>query len=386
VTPGERALDDDEDVADPAEAASRIGRRRPLTVGELSGIAALVAVVALIPVVWSNAYALGVMITAMIVLVLNISWNFVLGVAGVWNFGQLAIYAIGGYGVGLLMLHTPLPPALAIVCGGLLAAGVSVLLAFPTLRLHGIYTSLLTFSFAQVFLFIVVNDPKGLTGGTFGFPTVPGLFSFLSPTASLHAYFWTMLAVVIVATAIVARIRGSRLGIALRAIRDAPAYAAARGISPLKYRVIAFAISGFIAGVAGGLYLSYNQSFTTAAMGLTPMSIDVTMLVIGGLGTMWGPILGTSVLTGLQVSLVDYPGIQLTILGAILLVIVVFVPGGLVGLLSSIRRRVSAWVTEGEADDDDVDTGEPGPPAAASEEREALSAEAPSPRVPLEEG
>jgi branched-chain amino acid transport system permease protein len=386
VTPGERALDDDEDVVDPAEEASRIGRGRPLTVGELSGIAALVAVVALIPVVWSNAYALGVMITAMIVLVLNISWNFVLGVAGVWNFGQLAIYAIGGYGAGLLMLHTPLPPALAIVCGGLLAAGVSVLLAFPTLRLHGIYTSLLTFSFAQVFLFIVVNDPKGLTGGTFGFPTVPGLFSFLSPTASLHAYFWTMLAVVIVATAIVARIRGSRLGIALRAIRDAPAYAAARGISPLKYRVIAFAISGFIAGVAGGLYLSYNQSFTTAAMGLTPMSIDVTMLVIGGLGTMWGPILGTSVLTGLQVSLVDYPGIQLTILGAILLVIVVFVPGGLVGLLSSIRRRVSAWVTEGEADDDEVDAGEPGRPAAASEEREALSAEAPSPRVPLEEG
>ncbi|MGZ4115652.1 MAG: branched-chain amino acid ABC transporter permease [Actinomycetota bacterium] len=365
------------------EAAARIGRGRPLTSAEIAGIVALVVVVALIPLVWSNAYALGVMITAMIVLVLNISWNFVLGVAGVWNFGQLAIYAIGGYGTGLLMLHTPLPPVLAIVCGGLLAAGMSVLLAFPTLRLHGIYTSLLTFSFAQVFLFVVVNDPAGLTGGTFGFPTVPGLFSFLSPTASLHAYFWTMLAVVIVATLAVARIRGSRLGIALRTIRDAPSYAAARGISPLKYRVIAFAISGFIAGVAGGLYMSYNQSFTTAAMGLTPMSIDVTMLVIGGLGTIWGPILGTSVLTGLQVSLVDYPGIQLTILGAILLVIVVFVPGGIVGLLASIRHRISAWVAEeeGEGEGDRPPEEEP---VAAREEREALSAEAPTPRVPLE--
>ncbi|MGZ4108951.1 MAG: branched-chain amino acid ABC transporter permease [Actinomycetota bacterium] len=365
------------------EAAARIGRGRPLTSAEIAGIVALVVVVALIPLVWSNAYALGVMITAMIVLVLNISWNFVLGVAGVWNFGQLAIYAIGGYGTGLLMLHTPLPPVLAIVCGGLLAAGMSVLLAFPTLRLHGIYTSLLTFSFAQVFLFVVVNDPAGLTGGTFGFPTVPGLFSFLSPTASLHAYFWTMLAVVIVATLAVARIRGSRLGIALRTIRDAPSYAAARGISPLKYRVIAFAISGFIAGVAGGLYMSYNQSFTTAAMGLTPVSIDVTMLVIGGLGTIWGPILGTSVLTGLQVSLVDYPGIQLTILGAILLVIVVFVPGGIVGLLVSIRHRISAWVAEeeGEGEGDRPPEEEP---VAAREEREALSAEAPTPRVPLE--
>jgi branched-chain amino acid transport system permease protein len=365
-----------DETASPSPGA-RIGRGRPLSGGEIAGIVALVFVVALIPLVWSNAYALGVMITAMIVLVLNISWNFVLGVAGVWNFGQLAIYAIGGYGAGLMMLHTPLPPPLAIVVGGLAAAGVSVLLAFPTLRLHGIYTSLLTFSFAQVFLFVVVNDPKGLTGGTFGFPTVPGLFSFLSPTASLHAYFWTMLAVVIAATLAVARIRASRLGIALRTIRDAPSYAAARGISPLKYRVIAFAISGFLAGVAGGLYMSYNQSFTTAAMGLTPMSIDVTMLVIGGLGTMWGPILGTSVLTALQVSLVDYPGIQLTILGAILLVIVVFVPGGVVGLLASIRGRISAWVAEDERD------GGEGPPPAR-EEREALSAEAPTPRVPLE--
>ncbi len=332
--------------------ATRIGRGRALSGAEKAGILALVAVAVLVPFVWSNDYAVGVMVTAMITLVLNISWNFVLGIAGVWNFGQLAIYALGGYGTGLLMLHTPVPPPLAILLGGLLAAGVSILLAFPTLRLHGIYTSLLTFSFAQVFLFIVVNDPAGLTGGSFGFPTVRGLYSFLPPTTALHAYFWTVLAVAAAATLLVAWIRSSRLGIALRTIRDSPAYAAARGISPLKYRVIAFAISGFIAGVAGGLYLSYNQSFTTSAMGLTPMSIDVTMLVIGGLGTIWGPILGTGVLTGLQVSLVDYPGIQLTILGTILLVIVVFVPSGLVGLLSQIRSRISAWVAEDEEADD----------------------------------
>jgi branched-chain amino acid transport system permease protein len=379
VTPDERWVVAARPPPAARDLAARIGRVRQLSTWEIAGIVLLIGLVALIPLVWSNGYALGVMITAMIVLVLNISWNFVLGIAGVWNFGQLAIYAIGGYGSGLVMLHTPLPPVLAVVCGGLLAGAVSILLAFPTLRLHGIYTSLLTFSFAQVFLFVVVNDPAGLTGGTFGFPTVPGLFSFLSPTASLRAYFWTMLAIVVAATLAVARIRGSRLGIALRTIRDAPSYAAARGVSPLKYRVIAFSISGFIAGVAGGLYLSYNQSFTTAAMGLTPMSIDVTMLVIGGLGTIWGPILGTSVLTGLQVSLADYPGIQLTILGAILLVIVVFVPGGLVGLIASIRRRVSAWVEEDEGEEAPAERE-----TQAQEERGALSAEAPSPRVPFE--
>ena len=349
---------------------SRIGRPEELSIGRIAGICALTLAAAALPVVWSNGYALGVMITAMITLVLNTSWNFVLGVAGVWNFGQLAIYALGGYGAGSLMLHTPLPPALAILAGGMISAGMSILLAFPTLRLHGIYTSLLTFSFAQVFQFIVVNDPKGLTGGTFGFPTVRGLYSFLSPTASLRAYFWTVLGIVIVATFAIWRIRSSRLGIALRTIRDSPGYAAARGVSPLKYRVIAFAISGFIAGIAGALYLSYNQSFTTSAMGLTPMSIDVTMMVIGGLGTIWGPILGTSVLTALQVALADYPGIQLTILGTILLVIVVFAPNGIVGLISQMRRRVSAWMSEEEEEGAAVEesvAAEPGEGGTATE-------------------
>jgi branched-chain amino acid transport system permease protein len=81
-------------------------------------------------------------------------------------------------------------------------------------------------------------------------------------------------------------------------------------------------------------------------MGLTPMSIDVTMLVIGGLGTIFGPILGTAVLTVIQTWLVDYPGTQLTILGALLLVIVIFVPGGLVGWISRLDRRLRTWVAE----------------------------------------
>ena len=123
-------------------------------------------------------------------------------------------------------------------------------------------------------------------------------------------------------------------------------------MNPLKYRVIAFAISGFIAGIAGALYVSFNQSITPSVMGLTPMSIDVTMLVIGGLGTIAGPAIGTTLLTIIQTSLVDYPGIQLTILGTILLIIVVFVPGGLVGLIVRIKGRISRWVSEGEGGGD----------------------------------
>lgn len=302
---------------------------------------------ALLPLVYHDAYYLTVIVTALIVLTLNISWNFVLGMAGVWNFGQLAIYALGAYGSGLLMLHaTWLPVAVDVLLGGLLAAVISVLLAIPTLRLFGIYTSLLTFAFSQVVQYVALNDPGGLTGGPFGFPTVPGLYPDLEPEAQLRAYYWTALGVAVLATAAVAWLRASPLGITLRSIRDAPAYTAARGANPLAARVVAFGISGFIAGLAGGLYICFNQSITANAMGLTPMSIDVTMLVIGGLGTIFGPILGTAVLTVIQTWLVDYPGTQLTILGALLLVIVIFVPGGLVGWISRMDRRVRAWVAE----------------------------------------
>ena len=121
--------------------------------------------------------------------------------------------------------------------------------------------------------------------------------------------------------------------------------------------IAAFVLSGFLAGVAGALYLSFQQSFTTSQMGLTPMSIYVTMLVIGGLGTVTGPIIGTVVVTAIQTKLINYPGWTLTVLGASLLVIVVFVPGGFVGVVSRINRRIAAWVGE----EEDLPPGDPEP-------------------------
>jgi branched-chain amino acid transport system permease protein len=326
---------------------SRLAAAFPdMTAGRWGASAALVVIAALVPVAVSNQYAMTVMVTTLILLVLNTSWNFVLGIAGVWNFGQLAIYALGGYGAGILMLRTSLSPWLAVVAGGVVGALAAVLLAFPTLRLYGIYTSLLTFAFAEVVQYVILNDGSGLTGGSFGLPIVRGLFGSASIAAADRDYYWTTLVVVVISTIAIAAVSRSSLGIALRGLRDAPAYAAARGVSPLRYRLIAFAISGFLAGIAGSLYVCFNQSIDPSVMGLTPMSIDVTMLVIGGMGTISGPIIGTVLLAVVQTALVTHPGAELTILGFFLLVIVVFVPGGIAGLVSRYWRRVAAWAAE----------------------------------------
>lgn len=328
----------------------------PMTAGRWTLTTAAVVVAALIPLVLSSQYYLSVMVTTLILVVLNISWNFVLGVAGVWNFGQLAIYALGGYGAGIIMLHSTVSPWLALAAGGVVGTIAAVLLAFPTLRLYGIYTSLLTFAFAEVIQYVILNDGSGITGGSFGLPAVSGLFGSLSPGAQNRAYYWTALAVVVAATLALAAVGQSGLGIALRGIRDAPGYAAARGVNPLRYRIIAFAVSGFLAGIAGGLYVSAEGSIAPTVMGLTPMSVYVTMLVIGGLGTSTGPILGTILVQIVATALITHPGAEFTILGLFLLIVVIFVPDGLTGLTSRYWHRIGAWAAEGD-DADDEDTG-----------------------------
>lgn len=334
--------------------------RRRLSTAQLAATGITLVIVAVFPLLLGNQYLLSLAVGALILVILNASWNFLLGMAGVWNFGQLAFYAAGGYGAGLLMLHTSAPAGLALVAGGATGAALAVVLAFPTLRLFGVYTALLTFSFAEVIQFVVLNDNSGITGGPFGFPSIAGLYPSLGPRASLLAYYWTALGIAAVLMLALVLAMRSRFGLALSALRDSLPYAAARGASPLRYRVAAFAVSGFGAGIAGALYTDFNGTIQPGVMGLTPMSIYVTMLVVGGLGTVLGPVVGTGLLVVLQTLLVDHPAIELTILGACLLVIVVFFPRGIVGEAATIGRRFGAWLREEERE-----TGEAAQPAEA---------------------
>jgi branched-chain amino acid transport system permease protein len=309
---------------------------------------ALVILAALVPFIYPSPYGTGVMVTMAILLVLNASWNFLLGFAGVWNFGQLALYAAGGYGAGILMVHASFPVVIAMLGGVIAGALFAVLLAFPTLRLYGIYTSLLTFAAAQVFQLVIQNDDTGTTGGAFGLPSVDGLFGSLDPLWNARAYYWLYLAIAVAAVAFIAWLVRSPFGLALRTTRDSLAYGSARGIDPLRYRVAAFAISGALAGLAGAMYTVFNGSIAPNVMGLTPMSIYVTMIVVGGLGRVSGPVIGTVLLSIVQQALIDHPGTQLTVLGAILLAIVVFFPRGIAEQGTRVQRRVEAWMDEEE--------------------------------------
>nr|WP_281369889.1 branched-chain amino acid ABC transporter permease [Leifsonia psychrotolerans] len=311
---------------------------------------ALLAVAAvLLPFVVPDSSWIGIATLGLIWMTLNQSWNLVLGFAGVWNFGQLAIYAVGGYVAALLSLHTSLPPLLSLLIGGVAAALLSLLIAIPALRLRGIYVSLLTFGFAEVVRLLIISDQSNVTGGSYGLSGFSGFgLEALDSLTRQRMFYWIALGVVVITAVAIYLVIRSPLGSGLIALRDNPALAAARGINPRTYQLVVFGISGFFAGIAGGLYAFVFGVISPTLMGLGPMTLLVTMLVVGGLGTLIGPIVGTIVITFIQARLQEWPDIRLLILGLILLVMVLAMPRGLVPVFSKLSRRLKDWIAAGD--------------------------------------
>lgn len=329
-------------------SATNMGWPRPQVIALV--VAALFAIA--LPFLVPDRSWLGVATLGAIWLTLNQSWNLVLGFSGVWHFGQLAIYAIGAYVAALLSLHTALPPALTVLLGGVAALAVSVLLSLPALRLRGIYVALMTFGFGEVVRLLIISDQTRFTGGTFGLSEFRGFdLGALDGLTRDRIFYWIAIVVAIVTGMILFAIVRSPLGSGLVALRDNPTLAAARGISPRIYQMLIFGISGFFAGVAGALYAFVFGVVSPSLMGLAPMTLLVTMLVVGGLGTVMGPIVGTVIMTFVQARLQSWPDVRLIILGLILLVMVVAVPRGLVPLGSRLRRKLDDWVSEDDAGD-----------------------------------
>ncbi len=307
------------------------------------GVGALLALA--LPFIAPNRSWLTIATLAMIWITLNQSWNLVLGFSGVWNFGHLAFYAVGAYTAALLTLHSSLPPIVNMMLGGLAASIVAIVISIPVLRLRGIYVSLLTFGFAEVIRLLIIADKSGTTGGTYGLSGFGGFgFEGLDLNVTANVNYWITLGFAALATIVVAMIMRTPLGNGFIALRDNSALAAARGLSPRTYQMLVFAISGFIAGVAGGLYAFVFGVVAPSLMGLGPMTLLVTMLVVGGLGTVMGPIVGTLLIAMVQAQLEQWPEVRLMFLGVILLVMILAWPRGLVPVVSGLNQKFQRWM------------------------------------------
>ena len=299
-------------------------------------LALLIVAIAAPP--FANFYHLLVVNLIVIYALLAIGLNILVGYAGQLAFANAAMFGIGAYTTGLLQVRLGWSFWLAFPSGALIAAAVGLAISLPALRLRGLYLALSTLAFAQATQWVFLHW-ENVTFGAGGFKTPALSFAPLPVSKPLGLYYLSL--VLAVALFIFAQnLVASRVGRAFIAVRDGDVAAESLGIDLLRYKALAFGISGFYAGVAGGLYSALLNFVAPEGFDLFQMVMQKAMIVVGGLGSVVGALLGAGIIIILLEALREVKGFQEIVFGALLVIFVLFMRGGLVSL---IRRYVRGW-------------------------------------------
>jgi len=319
-------------------------------------LAAFVVVVGLLPLGMTDRGE-SIAVRTLIIALLSVGWNLMSGYGGLFSFGHAAFFGIGAYTDAYLVVEHEISPWIAMALGALLAAVAGTLIAYLCLRyrLAGAYFALATFAFAQLFLLVVQNvEALGATDG-FNLPILPEeSFWMMQFESGSSMYFWIPLGLLAASLALVIGFINSRAGQRVQAVRDDETAAESLGISIMKYRLIPVALSCAIAAVAGAYYTQYYFFVgPEQAFGATVSVEAIVPAVIGGIGTVWGPVIGALVvgpLAELITELLRDPpqslsflqgltGLDIVVYSVLLVAIVIFLPKGIYGTLRDRRRR-----------------------------------------------
>jgi len=288
----------------------------------------------------TNPYYIQVATTVGIFLIAALGLHLITGITGLFSFGHAAFLSIGAYTSALMSIHLPTPFIVNLLAGGLMAALWGVILGFPSLRLTGDYLGITTLGFGEIVRVVFIN--MKITGGASGLAGIP------KETNIAMVY-------IIVAITIFGlyRIQNSRFGRALMAIREDEIAAEAMGINPLFYKIKGFALGTFLAGISGGLFAHMMQYLNPADFGFQRSFEILNYVVLGGLGSIPGAVLGTVVLTLAPEFLRIVQEYRMLFYGALMVTMMIFRPHGLLGgvdfvkLFKTIKRRAGTGSTSG---------------------------------------
>jgi len=294
-------------------------------------LALLAAAFLILPHLYGNQ---SLLFTLMTFIVLAQGLNLLYGFTGYLPFGYVGFFGCGAYATSLLVLHTGLP-VLACVAGGGLAAVLMATILGPLLRLSGAYFSIANLAASQILYYVVANpNLSSITGGPYGLK----IDQVYAPEAS----YLSMLAVLLLTCAIAAYFRVSRFGMALRAMTQDAVSAAMAGIDVVRQRLIVWLISAAIGGLAGGIYAWYLSVFYPDAVFTLQISVfAIVFALFGGVGTVIGPIVGCAVLYTLYAAIgISTPQYFQLLYGSLIVLLVLFLPNGVLSLLTRWGRRV----------------------------------------------
>jgi branched-chain amino acid transport system permease protein len=306
---------------------------RPWGTSERLAAAAAVALLALVPLI-GDAYVLKVATEVLVFALFAFSLNLLIGTGGLVSFGHAAYFGLGAYGAALALSALGLRMEAALAFAPLAAALGAAIVGFFVVRLSGIYLAMLTLAAAQI-VYAVAFQWVEVTGGDNGLLGIwPAAWA-----SSRAIYYLLTLTVVTLAVAGLRHAMYAPFGYGLRAARDSAVRAEAIGIDVRQQRWLAFILAGAAAGVAGGLYVFSKGSIDPSALGI-PTSVDaLTMLLLGGLDTVMGPLAGAAVLQVLKDQIMPVTPYWRLLLGVSIIAMVLLFPGGLVGAVESFRAR-----------------------------------------------
>ncbi|MDZ4164558.1 MAG: hypothetical protein U1C55_05475 [Smithellaceae bacterium] len=275
-----------------------------------------------LPLFTQDPYLLRILIFAGVFAIFAASWDLLSGYTGQVNFGHALFFGVAAYAAALLNIHAKLPPLLTIPLGALAAVAAGLVVGIPSLRLRGTYLALTTLAFPIILLGLIFAFPD-FTGGELG---ISGL-ERLSKSRLTDYYITTI--VMLTATFVMWKIATSKTGIIFHAIREDELAARAAGINTVRYKLLAFCLSGFFAGIAGGLYVHLMRIAGPSVLEVALSFQAVIWAVFGGVVTIYGPVAAVFILYPMMEFLRILPEIRMLLYAAVILVILLYMPEGL---------------------------------------------------------
>ncbi|MCS0502246.1 ABC transporter permease [Ancylobacter mangrovi] len=304
---------------------------RPARLALLAGLALL----ALLPLAeGAFPYAPVLALDMLIAVLFAASLHFIMGPGGMDSFGHAAYFGLGAYGAALAATVLGAPTPVALLAGIGVAAAGAVLFGWFCVRLEGVYLAMLTLAFAQI-VWSVAFQWEEVTGGS------SGLFGVWPdwPFDSRAGLYLAALVLVALALLAIRRMVFAPFGLALRACRDSSLRAEALGIPVARVRWLAFALAGTMCGAAGGLYAFAKGSISPEAISVSRSIDGLVMVLLGGVESLAGPVLGATTLTFLKDNVMRETDYWRALLGALILAMVLVAPGGIAGALRRLRPR-----------------------------------------------
>jgi branched-chain amino acid transport system permease protein len=319
--------------AAPAAGPAARGSRRPWWLGWALLAVGLVVAVGL-PRWMYPPVALDIVCWAL----LAVAVDLLLGYTGLLSFGHAAFWGAAAYTTGLVAVHLGWPFPVAVLAGAVVAALLALPIGYLAVRRTGIYFAMVTLAFAQM-LYFVANEWRSVTGGENGLQDVPRTLGGLD-LSDPYYFYYAALPLALLGFALAWRIVHSPFGRVLVAIRDNPARVRALGYPVHRYKIAVFTLSAFLAGLGGGLFAEAHGFVSLDVLHWTTSGKAVILVVLGGIGTLWGGIVGSFLVVRLEdwLSLQHFEQVGL-VTGAIFVVVVLLFRRGIWGTLQELLRR-----------------------------------------------